>query len=88
MQVKPRPAYLTNMAGRAVLTTSELMRWTHAMALHRGKRSRCDRLNHCRAIRRAAERLCIRAGRSAGHGRPILWRLRDSDVLKSPSKSD
>jgi hypothetical protein len=56
------------------LTTRQLMEWTHALSLHRGKTSYRERCNHSRAIRRAAERLCERVGRRWPDG--IVWRLR------------
>jgi hypothetical protein len=60
-------------------TTSELMEWTHGLALYQGKGSRRNRQDYCRSIWRAAERLCVRVGRSRTRsGRPVLWRLRHS----------
>jgi cob(I)alamin adenosyltransferase len=45
--------------------------------LLQGRTSYHHRVNYCRAIRRAAEKLCIRVGRSAtGSGRAVLWRLK------------
>jgi hypothetical protein len=59
-------------------TTTEIMAWSHARGLYAGRDSYRDRRNYCRAIRRAAERICERVGRSGtGSGRPILWRLRE-----------
>jgi hypothetical protein len=58
--------------GKLVLSTSELMRWTHP-------RPGGNRHNHRRAIRGAAERYCLRVGRGSGVGRPILWQLRNSE---------
>lgn len=55
-------------------STRELMGWTHTMQLYRCQRSRRDRLNYCRSIRRAAERVAIRVGRRWPDG--ILWRLK------------
>src|SRR5262245_62643999 len=66
VQKRIRRAYVAT--GKLVLSTSELMRWTHPRA--GGKRH-----NHRRAIRGAAERYCVRVGRVSGLGRPILWRL-------------
>jgi len=60
------------------LSTSEIMLYTHARKLLGGQN--CERWRHHwrRAIRGAAEVLCVRAGRSkTGTGRPVLWRLRD-----------
>jgi len=67
VQKRIRRAYVAT--GKLVLSTNELMRWTHP-------RPGGNRHNHRRAIRGAAH--CERVGRSKGHGRPILWRLRDS----------
>ena len=64
------------LTSRPVLSTTELMAWTHALALYRGKRSRREVLNHQRSIRRVAEQLCVRVGRGTGRGRPWLWRLK------------
>jgi len=68
VQKRIRRAYVAT--GKLVLSTSELMRWTHP-------RPGGNRHNHRRAIRGAAERYCVRVGRGSGVGRPILWRLRD-----------
>jgi hypothetical protein len=55
-------------------STRGLMEWTHTLQLYRCKRLRRDRLNYCRSIRRAADRLAIRVGRHYPDG--IIWRLR------------
>ena len=68
VQKRIRRAYVAT--GKLVLSTSELMRWTHP-------RAGGNRHNHRRAIRSAAERYCVRVGRGSGVGRAILWRLRD-----------
>jgi hypothetical protein len=58
-------------------STSQLMEWTHALALYRGRSSHRERHYYCKDVRRAAERLCDRVGRSAtGSGRAVLWRLK------------
>jgi hypothetical protein len=58
------------------LTTSELLQWSHALVLHRGAPMR-ERHYLCKDVRRAADRLCERVGRSdTGRGRPVLWRLK------------
>jgi hypothetical protein len=62
--------------GREVLSSSELMAWTHVLARYQGRASRRNRQNQSRATIRAADRLCVRAGRARGRGRPWLWRLR------------
>jgi hypothetical protein len=62
------------------MTTTELVEWTHALALHQKKNLPRQRDHYCRAVRRAAERLCVRVGRSErGRGRPILWRLAEAE---------
>src|SRR5215510_9815551 len=63
VQKRIRRAYVAT--GKLVLSTSELMRWTHP-------RAGGNRHNHRRAIRGAAERYCVRVGRVSGLGRPIL----------------
>jgi hypothetical protein len=58
-------------------STSALMEWAFPLQLYRGRSAYCHRQNYSRSIRRAAERLCIRVGRSGkGTGRPVLWRLK------------
>jgi uncharacterized protein YcgI (DUF1989 family) len=69
VQKRIRRAYVAT--GKLVLSTSELMRWTHP-------RPGGTRHNHRRAIRGAAERYCVRVGRGGGVGRPIRWRMRNS----------
>jgi hypothetical protein len=64
------------------LTTTEIMAWSHARKLYSGRNAYRDRRNYYRAIRRAAERMCERVGRSDGSGRPILWRLNDAAKLR------
>jgi integrase len=57
-------------------TTTEL--WS-GLALHREKSLPRQRDRYCRAVRRAAELLCVRVGRSkTGSGRPILWCLAEA----------
>ena len=58
-------------------STSALIEWAFPLQLYRGRGSYRHRLNYSRSIRRAADRLCDRVGRSdKGSGRPVLWRLR------------
>jgi hypothetical protein len=54
---------------KAVLSTTELLEWTHP-------RGRGTGHNRRRSVRRVCERYCIRVGRGAGVGRPILWKLK------------
>ena len=58
--------------GKPVLSTSQIVEWTHP-------RPGTDRHYARRFVRRICERYCERVGRGdSGSGRPILWRLRDS----------
>jgi hypothetical protein len=65
-----RRAFRANPARE--LSTRELWSWTHPREVHCPDRFR--RKNISRAIRAAAERMCIRVGRRWPHG--VLWRLR------------
>jgi His Kinase A (phospho-acceptor) domain/GAF domain len=67
VQKRIRRAYVAT--GLTVMSTTELMHWTHP-------RPGGNRHNHRRAIRGTAERYCVRVGRGSGVGRPVLWRLR------------
>jgi hypothetical protein len=55
------------------LTTRELWSWAHPREVHCPDRFR--RKNISRAIRAAAERMCVRVGRRWPHG--VLWKLPD-----------
>src|SRR5262249_18917151 len=65
------------------LSTSEIMAYSHVRRLFQGDNSPRHRHNHCRAIRIAAEVLCVRVGRAGGTGRPIQWVL--TDMASSPT---
>ena len=90
----PRPSRLRGPVQRGVwrafimsgrdLTTSELMEFTHTLAMHRGKNSQRERENHCRSIRRAAVEIATQVGRGAGRGRPRLWRLKPEFADRPP----
>jgi hypothetical protein len=67
VQRRIRRAYIAT--GLAVMSTAELLCWTHP-------RPGGNRHNHRRAIRGAAERYCVRVGR-VGRSHAILWRLRE-----------
>src|SRR5262249_39012267 len=69
VQKRIRRAYVAT--GKLVLSTSELMGWTHP-------RAGGNRHNPRRAIRGAAGRYLVNVGRGSGVGRPILWRLCNS----------
>jgi hypothetical protein len=69
IQRRLRRAFIAT--GKAVLSTSQLMQWTHPRARGTGHNKR-------RSIRRVCERYCERVGRDTSIGRPILWRLRNS----------
>ena len=63
-------------AGGHDRTTLDLLDWTHPRPIFRGASHR-ERHYLCWDVRRAADRLCIRVGRSdKGSGRPVLWRLK------------
>ena len=55
-------------------TTRELMEWTHAFALYRGRRSRWQRHDYAKSVRRAADQVAVRLGRRWPDG--VLWRLK------------
>jgi hypothetical protein len=55
-------------------TTRELMEWTHALALYRGRRSRWQRHDYAKSVRRAADQVAVRLGRRWPDG--VLWRLK------------
>jgi hypothetical protein len=65
------------VAGGRDLATAELLRWTHARALHRGV-SRLVRRHYCQSVRRAADRVATRVGQRQPGG--ILWRLKTPTV--------
>ena len=56
-------------------TTRELMEWTHTLALYRGRRSRWQRHDYAKSIRRAADRIAVRIGRRWPDG--IIWRAKE-----------
>jgi hypothetical protein len=56
----------------AELTTRDLWEWTHPRETM--CRDRHRRLNICRAIRKAADKMAVRVGRVWPHGN--VWRLR------------
>jgi len=68
VQKRIRRAYVAT--GKLVLSTSELMRWTHP-------RPGGNRDNHRRAIRGAAKRYCDPVARVPPYG-AWLWRLRNT----------
>jgi hypothetical protein len=61
--------------GKPVLSTTELLAWTHPRPIW--VRRRNPRNYQRRAIRRVCKRLCICVGHGSGIGRPILLRLRN-----------
>jgi hypothetical protein len=61
-----------------VLSTSEIMLWTHARPVCAARRYL--RNGYGQTVRRACERLCERVARGASTGRPILWRLRNTST--------
>lgn len=66
-------------APNGMATTAELLEWSH----RGGSADLKIRDNQRRAIRRAAEQLGIKVGRSPkGRGRPILWRLKPANTME------
>jgi hypothetical protein len=64
--------------GKSVLSTAELLAWTHPRPIR--VRRRNPRNGQRRSIRRVCERYCERVGRGASLGRPILWKLKATDA--------
>ena len=59
-------------AGNRDLTTSELLVWTHIRAVCEGRNSPRERHYYCKDVRRTADRIAERVGRSSkGEGRPM-----------------
>ena len=56
--------------GQSVLSTTQIMDWSHP-------RPGTNRHHARRSVRRVCERYCKRVGRGTGIGRPLLWRLRN-----------
>jgi hypothetical protein len=67
VQRRVRRAFIA--MGKAALSTTELLLWTHP-------RARGTRHDRRRAVRRACECYCERVGRSTSIGKPVLWRLK------------
>jgi hypothetical protein len=84
MSQKPRVGRIQRGIRRAFIvapdrawSTTALMEWAFSLQLHQGRTSDRNRENYSRSMRRAADRLCVRVGRSEkGSGRPVLWRLK------------
>jgi hypothetical protein len=70
IQQRARRAFFGS--GKQVLSTSEIMQWTHPRPRPVGGRHR-----QRQSLRRVLDRYCIRIGRAGGMGRPILWKLKD-----------
>jgi hypothetical protein len=69
VQRRVRRAFIAT--GKPVLSTSQIVEWSHP-------RPGTDWHHARRSVRRVCERYCERVGRSdSGSGRAILWRLRD-----------
>jgi hypothetical protein len=72
VQRRVRRAFIAT--DKPVLSTSQIVEWTHP-------RPGTDRHHARRSVRRVCERYCERVGRSgSGRGAPILWRLRNSEA--------
>jgi len=70
VQRRVRRAFIAT--GKPVLSTSQIVEWSHP-------RPGTDWHHARRSVRRVCERYCVRVARSdTGSGRPILWRLRNS----------
>ena len=67
VQRRVRRAFIAT--GKPVLSTSQIVEWSHP-------RPGTDWHHARRSVRRVCERHCVRVGRGSGVGRPILWRLR------------
>jgi hypothetical protein len=68
VQRRVRRAFVAT--GQLVLSTTQIMDWSHPRLganWHHGRRS----------VRRVCERYCEHVGRGTGIGRPLLWRLRN-----------
>ena len=68
VQRRVRRAFVAT--GQSVLSTTQIMDWSHP-------RPGTDRHHARRSVRRVCERYCERVGRGTGIGRPLLWRLRN-----------
>jgi hypothetical protein len=69
VQRRARRAFIAT--GLTVMTTTQIAEWTHPRAT--------SRRHAYRYLRDVLERYCVRVGRGAGRGPPILWKLRDSN---------
>jgi hypothetical protein len=72
VQRRLRRAFL--LAGKSVLSTSELLKLTHVRPGHSQRRDpqRCLRQH----LRQICRRYCERVGRASTIGHPVLWRLK------------
>jgi hypothetical protein len=68
VQRRVRRAFVAT--GQSVLSTTQIMDWSHP-------RPGTNRHHARRSVRRVCERYCERVGRGTGIGRPLLWRLRN-----------
>jgi hypothetical protein len=73
VQLGVKRAFLAT--GKRVLSTAELLQWTHPRPIR--VRRRNPRNNQRRSVRRVLDCCAIRVGRGEGIGRPILWKLKD-----------
>jgi hypothetical protein len=58
---------------RSEMSTSEVLRYTHALCMHQGRKIHT---NTYRQVRRRLDEIADRIGRSSSPGRPWIWRLR------------
>ena len=68
VQRRVRRAFVAT--GQSVLSTTQIMDWSHPRPGTNWHHAR-------RSVRRVCERYCERVGRGTGIGRPLLWRLRN-----------
>jgi hypothetical protein len=73
VQAGVRRAFLAT--GKPVVSTTELLAWTHPRPIRVRRRNPRNSQRH--AVRRVCEHCCERVGRGTSIGRPILWKLKD-----------
>jgi hypothetical protein len=75
-RVQKQVVWAFAITGRSVMTTGELLNWTHAPLPRAWTKS----MHHYGDVRRACARVAVRVGRGcgkgSGKGRPVRWRLR------------
>jgi hypothetical protein len=61
-------------------TTRDVVSWGYCRKVLRGQR--IEKSDY-RLVRRALDRIAVRVGRAGGIGRPIVWRLKDAELMRS-----